>query len=405
MYLKMAKRVLLETDKRLLWRFMINFGLRGAWSVIRFKQRLKRGTYFPPFLYISVTNSCNLRCQGCWVDVSAKSQKLSEADLHRVIREAADAGNSFFGILGGEPFLYKGLLDILGQHRDCYFQIFSNGHTITDEVAGRMREIGNVTPLVSIEGTELISDERRGDTRVLSRTLQGLDHCLDHKLLTGVATSLCRSNLDDLLNEAWVDRLIERGVLYLWYYTYRAVGPDPRPELALTPEQQLRVRRFIVESRVRKPIAFIDAYYDHQGTALCPAVTGISHHINPWGDIEPCPVIQFAREKVTDDRGLFRTISESDYLRDFRETTGRATRGCVVLEDPALLKQLIERQGARDSTVRQTAMHELEAMFSKPSQYRPGEEIPEQSLAYKLAKKFFFHDFGAYRNLEHDKRD
>ena len=24
--------------------------------------------------------------------------------------------------------------------------------------------------------------------------------------------------------------------------------------------------------------------------------TGISHHISPWGDIEPCPIIQFAKE-------------------------------------------------------------------------------------------------------------
>ena len=31
--------------------------------------------------------------------------------------------------------------------------------------------------------------------------------------------------------------------------------------------------------------------------------TGISHHINPWGDIEPCPIIQFATETIHDDRG------------------------------------------------------------------------------------------------------
>ena len=72
MYLRMAKRLLLETDKRLVAKAAINLGWGGMRSVMRFKRDLKRGEYFPPFLYISVLNSCNLRCQGCWVDVAAK---------------------------------------------------------------------------------------------------------------------------------------------------------------------------------------------------------------------------------------------------------------------------------------------------------------------------------------------
>ncbi|SVE38390.1 uncharacterized protein METZ01_LOCUS491244, partial [marine metagenome] len=58
-YLRMAKRVLLETDKRLLWKFAYTFGWRGMRSVQRFKKGLKKGECFPPFLYISVLNSCN----------------------------------------------------------------------------------------------------------------------------------------------------------------------------------------------------------------------------------------------------------------------------------------------------------------------------------------------------------
>ena len=42
-YLPMAKRVLLETDKRLLWKFAYNFGWRGMRSVQRFKKGLKKG--------------------------------------------------------------------------------------------------------------------------------------------------------------------------------------------------------------------------------------------------------------------------------------------------------------------------------------------------------------------------
>jgi len=39
-------------------------------------------------------------------------------------------------------------------------------------------------------------------------------------------------------------------------------------------------------------------------------------------------------------------------------------------------------------------------MESRPSQYGPGQEIPERSWAYRLAKRYWFNDFGAYRELD-----
>jgi len=402
MYLRMAKRVLLETDKRLLWKFAYNFGWRGMRSVQRFKKGLKKGEYFPPFLYISVLNSCNLRCQGCWVDVAAKQEKIEAEQLHRLIREASEAGNSFFGILGGEPFMYKGLLDILAEHQDCYFQIFTNGQFITDEVAKKMRAMGNVTPLISIEGTELVSDERRGKADVYSKSMQGILNCVENKLLTGVATSLCQNNINDLLQERWLDKLIDLGVMYAWYHTYRPVGPEPSEELCLTPEQQIKVRKFVVNMRCEKPLALIDAYYMDDGQALCPAATGISHHISPWGAIEPCPIIQFAKENINDDRHIRDVFVQSEYLSDFRKMSSETTRGCIMLERPDKVKEFVEKHNAPDGTARKTALAELEAMQNRPSQWNRTEQIPEKNWIYKFAKKHFFSDFGAYENLKGD---
>jgi hypothetical protein len=41
-------------------------------------------------------------------------------------------------------------------------------------------------------------------------------------------------------------------------------------------------------------------------------------------------------------------------------------------------------------------MAELESMEQRPSQFNPAEEIPERSWVYRLVKKHFFNDFGAY---------
>lgn len=404
MYLRFAKRLLFETDKRLLWKLGYLAGFRGLRSVQKHKARLKRGEFFPPFLYISIINTCNLRCQGCWVDVAGKQTKIDLESMNRTLNEAKAMGNAFFGILGGEPFLHKELLDILEAHPDAYFQVFTNGHFITDEVAKRLRKMGNVTPLISVEGSEIVSDTRRGREGVLSKTMEGLQNCLNNKVMTGVCTSVCKSNINDLLRNEWVDRLISMGVMYCWFHVYRVVGPESSPELALDAEDLRRVRQFVVDTRVNKPIIVIDAYHDGKGQALCPAVTGFTHHIGPGGDIEPCPIIQIAKESIYDKRPLREVFQQSEYLRDFRETVSKNTRGCVVLERPDILLELAKKHGAKDTTQRQTALAEVAAIQPRLSQYVPGAEIPERSWAYRLAKWYAFHDYGTYtRNFKPDQ--
>ncbi|MEM9702584.1 MAG: radical SAM protein, partial [Planctomycetota bacterium] len=321
-------------------------------------------------------------------------------------------GNRFFGLVGGEPFMHPQIFDILEQNRDCYFQIFTNGQFITDKVAARLREVGNATPLISVEGTEIISDERRGRRGVLSKTLKGIENAVANRLITGVCTSVCRTNIDDLVTDAWVDRLVEMGVMYTWFHVYRPMGPEPNFDLALTRDQQRRIRQFVVDARATKPIGVVDAYHDADGKALCPAATGLTHHVNPWGGVEPCPIIQFATESIHDKetrtgaedlRPLREKVMNSPFLYDFRKLARETTRGCIVLERPDLLKKLTEKHTARDETARRTAAAELDAMTPRTSQYHPGDEIPERSWVYRLAKKFAFSDFGVYDGHDHSR--
>ncbi|MFM8893024.1 MAG: radical SAM protein, partial [Planctomycetia bacterium] len=217
---RMAGHMLASVAPNCLWKFAWNFGVKGLVAVERFKARKRRGIVFPPFLHLSVINSCNLKCQGCWVDVQAPRTMVPFEELDALVSDAKAHGNVFFGLLGGEPFLHPRLLDLLEAHPDCYFQIFTNGQLITPEIARRLRSVGNATPLVSIEGDAVVSDERRGGRHVLDRSLRGLDLCLQARLITGVATSLCRSNIDSLLSDRWLGRLCDMGVHYAWFHGY-----------------------------------------------------------------------------------------------------------------------------------------------------------------------------------------
>jgi hypothetical protein len=68
----------------------------------------------------------------------------------------------------------------------------------------------------------------------------------------------------------------------------------------------------------------------------------------------------------------------------------------VVLERPDLVRELVIRHGARDTTQRGTALAEMEKLEPRTSQHNPGNEIPEDNWMYRFAKKHWFFGFGAY---------
>jgi MoaA/NifB/PqqE/SkfB family radical SAM enzyme len=391
-----AWRLLVETDRRVLRKLLLNMCWRGMLAVRRFRKRLQRGEHFPAFLFISVTNNCNLSCQGCWVSRSTPPRQLQPGQIDELVAAGREKGARFFGILGGEPLLYPGLLDVLARHPDCYFQVFTNGTPVTEEIAARMRELGNVTPLISIEGLAEVSDRRRGGEGVYDAATRALEIFRRNRLFIGVATSVCRSNIDELVTDRFVNDLVDRGVHYLWYYIYRPVGPRPTPDLALSEEQILALRKFLVEVRGRARLAVIDAYWDAEGRALCPAAVGISHHVGPGGDIEPCPPIQLAGDSLGEGRDPASVLGQSQFLAEFREKVAARTRGCVLMDDPGLLRELAAVDGVRDTSGRDFAGAELAAMKPVPSHHLPGREVPEKSWFYRFAKRHWFFGFGAY---------
>ena len=69
------------------------------------------------------------------------------------------------------------------------------------------------------------------------------------------------------------------------------------------------------------------------------------------------------------------------------------------MERPDIVASLAKKHGARDTTVRGAALAEVQSMQPRFSQAVPAEPIPEKHWMYRLAKKHWFNDFGAYRNL------
>jgi len=117
----------------------------------------------PPFIMIlSPTWQCNLRCAGCYTLGQQRHPGLEYDLVKRILKEARELGIHFVTILGGEPFMYPHLFQMLEDHPDIFFQVYTNGTLMNQETAHRFAEFGNVAVVVSCEGYEEETDRWRG---------------------------------------------------------------------------------------------------------------------------------------------------------------------------------------------------------------------------------------------------
>jgi hypothetical protein len=67
----------IRTDRRCRNKFIKNMVWKGFIGFRKFKKRQQKGELFPAFQFISVTNDCNLKCQGCWVSTNGSKESFN----------------------------------------------------------------------------------------------------------------------------------------------------------------------------------------------------------------------------------------------------------------------------------------------------------------------------------------
>ncbi len=398
----MLTKFFYRTVTEVSWRLLFKAGWlwcgKGFFALRAFKKRLKRGVLFPPFLFFSLTGKCNLRCRGCWVSPSPQELPLDRIENAIVAGQKNSA--FFYTLLGGEPFLAPSMWTLIENHPESYFQVITNGQFLNADNIARFKRQGNVSPLVSIDGLEPENDARRGQG-TFAKAVDGCRELQRQKMLYGVATVVTSENFDSVMTEEFVRKFIDLGAMYLWFYVYRPVGVDSAPQLALSKETLLELRRRLLALRRKVPIILIDTYWDAKGRAVCPASKGMAFVIGTGGEITPCPPLGVAKETLADNGGdFFKTVNESDFLRRFMQFIrdqydGEHSQGCVIIDHPVELAQFFRNESVNDVSGRDF-LAELENATPKQSHFLPGEEITEDYWVYRLLKKMLFFGMGAY---------
>jgi MoaA/NifB/PqqE/SkfB family radical SAM enzyme len=298
------------------------------------KKRLlwqKQNVHVPPFLIVSVTKSCNLRCSGCYAQAlhAGKEGQLSTSRLGELFSEAEGLGVSTVMIAGGEPLTRKDLFDVTAAFPSIAFALFTNGTLVDDAVIRSLRRQRHVVPVLSIEGNRLETDDRRGEGifQALESTMARLDK---NGIFFGCSMTVTRNNFGVVTDTAWVERLYHRGCRLFIFVEYIPVtnGSD-----ALVPTQEQRNALITKTDEFRKKNRALYVAFpgDEEKYGGCLAAGRGFVHISPSGDIEPCPFAPFADRNVQ-EASLKRAL-RSPLLEKIRENHTRLQEtagGCAL---------------------------------------------------------------------------
>ncbi len=297
----------------------------------------------PPFVMIlSPTWQCNLRCKGCYTLGYQRHPGLPYDLVKRILAEAMEMGLYFVTVLGGEPFLYPFLFQMIEEHPQIFFQVYTNGTLMTAEKAQRLCELGNVMVVLSCEGYEEETDRWRGPG-VFRKIMEAMDLLRDARVLFGSSATVTRHNVDVVSSEAWIDFLIAKGVIAQMYFLYLPVNGHGNVELMVTPEQRNHLRQQVKHFRETKPLFVLDFWNDGPHVKGCIAAGRRYFHINANGDVEPCVYTHVAMHNIRDvslaealDSPLFRAI------RKRQPHNENHLRPCMIIDNPHIYREVIE---------------------------------------------------------------
>jgi MoaA/NifB/PqqE/SkfB family radical SAM enzyme len=323
---------------------IVNNLLRG---VAKRKDLVERtGMRAPTTILMSPTMRCNLTCDGCYAAEYSPDQDLDRALLQKIVDEGNDMGVYLFTMLGGEPFMYDELLDFAAENKDAYFQVFTNGTLLDHDTIDELAKIGNIAPMLSLEGSPELTDQRRGPG-VHGQVMEIMDHLGEAGVLFGYSCTVARNNWQAIVSDEFVDPLIAKGAMLSWHFLYMPVGRDPDTTMMLTPEERNQFRLDIQRIRATKPIFPVDFWGDAPWVNGC--IAGKHYmHVNSGGWVEPCIFTHFATDNIRDVSLL--EAFNSPFFQEIRRRqpfNHNLLMPCMWIDNPQQAREIMAATGAQ----------------------------------------------------------
>ncbi len=328
--------------------YMARFALASKAASGKRKKMEENGEHIPPFLIASITSSCNLHCAGCYSRCNSATEdtepvdQLSDQDWKKVFDEADELGVSFILLAGGEPLLRHGVIDAAGKKSSILFPIFTNGTFMTEKYFEKFDNCRNLIPIMSIEGGQEATDNRRG-AGVYDKLISNMDALKEKGIIFGASVTVTKENIGEVSSEKFISMLSEKGCKAVIYVEFVPVSENSE-HLAPGDEDRDYLKGEI--ARLRKEheeMVFVSFPGDEKSSGGCIAAGRGFFHINSHGGAEPCPFSPYSDINVKDTSlrdamksKLFMELQHGDLLRDDHKG------GCVLYEKRSQVEELIK---------------------------------------------------------------
>ncbi|MCR4612197.1 MAG: radical SAM protein [Lachnospiraceae bacterium] len=351
-WVRYINRIIDESNPNCFKTLLVNLGyegfLRGT-KVIR-KNREKYNCNIPWLILFDPTDACNLHCTGCWSGTYGHKNNLSYEDMDKIVTQGKALGTHLYLMTGGEPTVRKkDILKLAEAHNDCYFALFSNSTLIDDELCKEVVRLGNISFILSVEGSEETNDARRGEGHYAA-AMNAMDLLRKYGIIFGTSICYTKSNIEAVTDEKFIRFLADKGARYGFYFHYMPIGGNAAPELMPTMEQ----RKHIIEKirEIRKgdnDIPFFPMDFQNDGEFVGGCIAGGRNyfHINAQGDAEPCVFIHFSDTNIKTHSII--EMLQSPLFKAYHEGqpfNRNHLRPCPMLENPHLLKEIVDKTGA-----------------------------------------------------------
>ncbi|WP_454052906.1 radical SAM protein [Clostridium sp. Marseille-Q7071] len=390
--------ILENTNKNCLKKFFTNMVGNALWYGVPKRESLgeDNNTKIPFTILISPSMRCNLKCTGCYAANYSKKDDIPFEEVDRLIKEARDLGIYYIVVLGGEPFFNEYMIDIYRKYNDMYFMPFTNGSLFNEKLVDTLAELGNVMPMLSLEGDRVSTDSRRG-IGTFNSVMKGMDLLKEKGIPFGASAATANNNIDSVTSEEFIDILIEKGARMIWYFMFMPIGDNPLNDMKymLSPEQRLKLGERTRNIRGSKKIFPIDFFNDAPYVGGC--IAGKYYcHINSKEDLEPCIFSHFATENVK-DKPLLQAL-KNDYFKELRKRhpyNKNLLLPCPMIDNPKEIREIVALTGAKPT-------HPSAEMMIKDSEFMSKlDKLAEEFEPY--ANKAFKEEFNNTGNYDMSK--
>ena len=333
--------------------FMARFALASREASRRRAKAEARGEHIPSFLIASITSSCNLHCAGCYsrqnhaCTDAAPVNQLTGEDWANIFAEANELGISFVLLAGGEPLLRRDVIEAAGNYPEILFPVFTNGILLNDGYIKLFDKKRNLLPVLSIEGRQEKTDERRGEG-VYEGVRSAMERIQRSRLIFGASVTVTTANLREVTGKAFLDELRDSGCKAVIYIEFVPVTEESRDLAPDDAEREYLSRRLDEIREEYGGMMFLSFPGDEKSSGGCLAAGRGFFHINSHGGAEPCPFSPYSDINVKNTSlrqalrsPLFTALREQNILME--EHSG----GCVLFERKDAVEALFAISGAK----------------------------------------------------------